>query len=489
MANQHVFNEDKVACVLGGFVFLLGLCKFAGLDLVGWILKMGMWVDDPMVCFKAATKGYMEGWQALLATYVFVTLGLSVGIKMMKGNPIKFIGAFTVIFFIAVACYVCGANAYIAANPTQLAKQGIPWALGLSTEAGLILALIVGILLGNLAPGFVEKLQECGACRPELFVKIAIVILGVELGVKAADAAAFAGVVIFRGLCAIVEAYLLYWAVVYYVARKYFKFNKEWAAPLASGISICGVSAAIATGGAIRARPVVPIMVSSLVVVFTCIEMLILPFIASAVLHNEPMVAGGWMGLAVKSDGGAIASGAITESLILTKAAALGTNWETGWITMVTTTVKVFIDMFIGVWSFILAYIWTKYFDAEAKEGKKMSWGDVWDRFPRFVLGYVITFLIMLTICISSPDMHKVAKSISGALNGLRVMFFLLTFFSIGLVSNFKKLLEEGIGRLAIVYVVCLFGFIIWVGLFISYLFFHGMTPPLAQAAAAAAGM
>ncbi|MDO4839433.1 MAG: putative sulfate exporter family transporter [Desulfovibrionaceae bacterium] len=489
MANQHVFNEDKVACVLGGFVFLLGLCKFAGLDLVGWILKMGMWVDDPMVCFKAATKGYMEGWQALLATYVFVTLGLSVGIKMMKGNPIKFIGAFTVIFFIAVACYVCGANAYIAANPTQLAKQGIPWALGLSTEAGLILALIVGIILGNFAPGFVEKLQECGACRPELFVKIAIVILGVELGVKAADAAAFAGVVIFRGLCAIVEAYLLYWAVVYYVARKYFKFNKEWAAPLASGISICGVSAAIATGGAIRARPVVPIMVSSLVVVFTCIEMLILPFIASAVLHNEPMVAGGWMGLAVKSDGGAIASGAITESLILTKAAALGTNWETGWITMVTTTVKVFIDMFIGVWSFILAYIWTKYFDAEAKEGKKMSWGDVWDRFPRFVLGYVITFLIMLTICISSPDMHKVAKSISGALNGLRVMFFLLTFFSIGLVSNFKKLLEEGIGRLAIVYVVCLFGFIIWVGLFISYLFFHGMTPPLAQAAAAAAGM
>ena len=484
MANQHVFNEDKVACILGGFVFLLGLCKFAGLDLVGWILKMGMWVSDPMVCFKAATKGYMEGWQALLATYAFVTLGLSVGIKMMKGNPIKFIGAFTVVFFIAVACYVCGANAYIAANPTQLAKQGIPWALGLSTEAGLILALIVGILLGNLAPGFVEKLQECGACRPELFVKIAIVILGVELGVKAADAAAFAGVVIFRGLCAIVEAYLLYWAVVYYVARKYFKFNKEWAAPLASGISICGVSAAIATGGAIRARPVVPIMVSSLVVVFTCIEMLILPFIASAVLHTEPMVAGGWMGLAVKSDGGAIASGAITESLILTKAAALGTNWETGWITMVTTTVKVFIDMFIGVWSFILAYIWTKYFDAEAKEGKKMSWGDVWDRFPRFVLGYVITFLIMLSICLSDADMHKVAKSISSSLNGLRVMFFLLTFFSIGLVSNFKKLLEEGIGRLAIVYVVCLFGFIIWVGLFISYLFFHGMTPPIAAAAA-----
>ena len=60
--------------------------------------------------------------------------------------------------------------------------------------------------------------------------------------------------------------------------------------------------------------------------------------------------------------------------------------------------------------------------------------------------------------------------------------FFMLTFFAIGVVSNFRKLMEEGIGRLAIVYIVCLFGFIIWVGLFISYAFFHGMTPPVVGA-------
>ena len=480
MANQaQGLNGGRGAGLIGGFIFLLGMAYFWGVDLIGWICKMGMWVGDPMKCFKAAHKGYMEGWQALICTYVFVTVMLAVGIKLMKGNVFRFIIAFTVVYFIAICCYVIGANAYIAANPTQIAKMGVPWALGLSTEAGLIVALIVGIIIGNLFPSVVEYLHE--ACRPELFVKIAIVILGCELGVKAASAAGFAGVVIFRGLCAIVEAYLLYWAFVYYVARKFFKFNKEWAAPLASGISICGVSAAIATGGAIRARPIVPIMVSSLVVVFTCIEMLLLPFVASYFLGNEPMVAGGWMGLAVKSDGGAIASGAITESLILTKAAGNGTNWEPGWIQMVTTTVKIFIDMFIGVWAFVLAYIWTKHFDPEAKKGRAMSWGDVWDRFPRFVLGYVITFLIMLGICIVSPDLHKTAAQISGPINGLRTLFFLLTFFSIGMISNFRKLLEEGIGRLAIVYIVCLFGFIIWIGLFISWLFFHGMTPPLAQ--------
>ena len=110
----------------------------------------------------------------------------------------------------------------------------------------LILALVMGIVISNFMPNLAESLKD--ACRPELFVKIAIVIMGAELGVKAADAAGFAGHIIFRGLCAIVEAYLLYWCVVYYVARRYFKFNREWAAPLASGISICGVSAAIEKG-------------------------------------------------------------------------------------------------------------------------------------------------------------------------------------------------------------------------------------------------
>ena len=173
--------------------------------------------------------------------------------------------------------------------------------------------------------------------------------------------------------------------------------------------------------------------------------------------------------------------GAITESLILAKMAGLGTEWEPGWIVMVTTTVKIFIDMFIGIWALLLAYIWTAKFD-KTRGDRTMTWGDVMDRFPRFVLGYLGTFLVLLIVCLSTPELHKVGKAMSGAMNGFRVIFFLMTFFSIGMVSNFRKLMEEGIGRLAIVYIVCLFGFIIWVGLFISYAFFHGMTPPVVGA-------
>ena len=100
------------------------------------------------------------------------------------------------------------------------------------------------------------------------------------------------------------------WPVVYLIARKGFGFSREWSAPLASGISICGVAAAIATGGAIRARPQFPVLVSSLVVIFAVIEVLLLPALANAFMSHEPLVAAAWMGLAVKTDGAAVAAGA-----------------------------------------------------------------------------------------------------------------------------------------------------------------------------------
>jgi hypothetical protein len=80
------------------------------------------------------------------------------------------------------------------------------------------------------------------------------------------------------------------------------------------------------------------------------------------------------------------------------------------------------------------------------------------------------------------PDMTAAAKTATDEGNVFRVLFFAMTFFSIGMISNFRRLWEEGIGRLAAVYLISLFGFIIWIGLFISWVFFHGITPPLAGA-------
>ncbi len=481
MTTKAGFTEDKMALLLGTLIFVLGGLNVFGLDLLGWAVKTNTWLTFDKI-FVASTKTYngVPGLISLLMTYVGLTVLLSWAIKMLHGDVIKFIKGFSIAFFISYLCFAVGHYGYIAVTPDQLPKFGIPWSLGLTGEAGFIVALLAGVFVGNFMPGLAKEMRE--ACRPEMFVKIAIVIMGAELGVKAAGAMGLASSVLFRGLCAIVEAYLIYWTVVYYISRKYFKFSKEWAAPLASGISICGVSAAIATGGAIRARPVVPIMVSSLVVVFTCVEMLILPFVASWFLHGDPLVAGGWMGLAVKSDGGAVASGAITDALIRAKALAVdGVKYQEGWVVMVTTTVKVFIDIFIGVWAFVLAWIWCAKIETVGCHQQRMNFGEVWQRFPRFVLGYVITFLLLLVFCAQSKENMDIGKTVVSSLGSLRAIFFVLTFFTIGVVSNFKKLMEEGIGKLAAVYVACLFGFIIWVGLFISWLFFHGVLPPLAS--------
>ncbi len=471
-------NEDWLAVWIGLFLFVLALASLAGVDLLGWAVTTSVWTSVTRA-LGAASKTYagLPGLVCLLATYVFLAVLMAIGARALGADVRRFIKAFTAVFFVSYATWIAGSWAYIAATPDKLKTLGIGWSLNLTNEAGFIIALIAGLLVGNFMPAAAAAMKE--AVRPELYVKTAIVILGGYLGVTAAEQLGLATSVMFRGLCAIVEAYLIYWALVYFIARKYFRFSKEWAAPLASGISICGVSAAIATGSAIKARPVVPIMVSSLVVIFAVVELLILPFAAQAFLHQEPMVAGAWMGLAVKTDGAAVASGAIAESLIRAKAAAGGIQYQPGWIMGTTTTVKVFIDVFIGVWAFILAWIWAA--KIEPRAGEKVGKGQIWERFPKFVLGYMAAFFLILLIGVAAPALISKTKAAMSQANVFRGIFFVMTFFSIGVVSNFRKLWEEGIGRLAAVYVLCLFGFIIWIGLAISWIFFHGVKPPLAQ--------
>jgi uncharacterized membrane protein YadS len=469
-------SEDWLAVLIGLAVFALSLGAVVGLDLLGWATAPKSWIDiDKAV--QPAGASPLGGVLALILTYGFVLALMLLGAAALGANAVRFAVSFTIIYWLAYLCWVLGNFAYIAVTtPADMEKFGIGWSLRLTGESGYLFALILGLFIANVLPGFASRLSD--AVRPELFIKTAIVILGGTLGIKAAEQLGLASSVMFRGLAAIIEAYLLYWAVVYFVARKWFGFSREWAAPLASGISICGVSAAIATAAAIRARPMVAVMVSSLVVIFAMVELLILPFIAAAFLSHEPMVAAAWMGLAVKTDGAAVASGAITEALIYAEAAARGVTYDKGWMVGTTTTVKIFIDIFIGVWAFVLAYIWTRYIEPR-QNGDRLRTAEIWERFPKFVLGFVATFLIVFVIAVASEAYLKPLSAAMSEANVFRQIFFLLTFFAIGLMADLRKLWQEGIGRLAAVYVICLFGFIVWVGLIISWIFFHDVQPPI----------
>jgi uncharacterized membrane protein YadS len=470
-------TEDWLAVAIGLLVFGLALLSVSGTDVLGWAVNTSVY-NNLSQALNPVAKAYasLGGGGALIATYAALLVVLSLGVVVLGGDVKKFVPAFTAVFLLAYGSWIAGSYAHIAAvTPADYQKFGIDWSLRLTNEGGFIVALLVGIIIANFFPRVAEWLKE--AIRPELYIKIAIVILGATVAVTAAGRLNLASSLLIRGAAAIIEAYLIYWAVIYFVARKWFGFSREWSVPLASGISICGVAAAIATGGAIRARPAVPVLVSSLVVVFAVVEVLILPFLAQTFLWQEPLVAGAWIGLAVKTDGAAVAGGGITEALITAKAAAEGIKYQPGWILATTTTVKIFIDIFIGIWAFILGYIWTNHID---KGPDKAKASEIWQRFPKFILGFIFVFAVSLWLAVgSTPDIAKALPAAASEANVFRVIFFILTFFSIGVLSDFRKLWQQGFGKLAAVYFVSLFGFVIWVGLFISWLFFSGVKPPL----------
>src|ERR1700733_6279970 len=303
IALQARLNEDWLAGVIGLLVFGLALVSISGTDLLGWAVTTSVYTDLSQALNPIAkVYAWLGGGGALLATYAALLVVLSIGVATLGADVRKFALAFTAMFAISYASWIFGSYAYVAAvTPAEQQKFGLSWSLKLTNEGGFIVALLSGIVIANFFPRLAEWLKE--AIRPELYIKIAIVILGATVAVTAAGRLNLASSLLLRGAAAIVEAYLIYWAVIYYIARKWFGFSREWSVPLASGISICGVAAAIATGGAIRARPAVPILVSSLVVVFAVVEILILPFLAQTFLWQEPLVAGAWIGLAIKTDG------------------------------------------------------------------------------------------------------------------------------------------------------------------------------------------
>jgi hypothetical protein len=124
----------------------------------------------------------------------------------------------------------------------------------------------------------------------------------------------------------------------------------------------------------------------------------------------------------------------------------------------------------------VLAAVWV--YGIERKPGARIPLREVLRRFPAFVLGYFLLFLATLGLSLFRPQTATGLGAVAAHLEPIRGLFFALTFFTIGMASDLKRLWAEGIGRLALVYAISLFGFIIWIGLAISWLFFHGAAPP-----------
>ncbi len=523
-------TEDWWAVWLGLTFFGLGLLTIAGIDLVGWIAYPKKWVfslpegaiPKKIVswdhAFYALGGKYSltakETYKALgpigsiLVTYVVFTIATTIGAYFQKWDVKRYVMGWTIIFFLTYLVWFIGHHAFFSATVVDLKKSHFPDMLTLSLGGGasFILALLVGLIIGNFFKPLANFLTE--AAKPEWFIKTAIVFLGVKVGylpIKAVlqtvhlgskgaqfgqEMAHFTLELFIAGAAATAVAYFIFWPGVYSISRLIFKLPRKTAAVLASAISICGVSAAVATGGAVRARPVVSIMVSALVVVYAVIELIILPGFFTYIWPGteHPIVAGSAMGLAVKTDGADAAAGELLDEFMrneIEKQTEGKVVWMEGVITTSAVMTKIWIDMFIGLWAFVLALVWC--YKIECHEGDKVPFSEVWFRFPKFVLGYFAAWFVYLGIFFGpghagAPEGMAILKAAkSGAVpveKGMRKLFFMLTFMSLGIITDFKKLAEAQFGKMVWVYFIALFLFIIPVAIIVAYLFHSGMTIP-----------
>ncbi len=518
-----LLQEDWWAVWLGVGFFLLGLLSIAGVDVLGWITYPRKWVFSlpagatakKIVTWQHAfyplggkysltAKGFYKSLGpigGILLTYVVFTITTSIGAYFMRWDLKKYIAGWSIIFFLTYLTWFVGHHAFFSASVIDLRKSHFPpmFTMSLGGGASFILALIVGLSIGNFFKPLAKFLST--AAKPEWFIKTAIVFLGVKVGylpIKAAATSqklghAVAGLtfdLFVAGAAATIVAYMVFWPGVYLIARKLFKLPRATAAVLGSGISICGVSAAVATGGAVRAKPVVSIMVSSLVVVWAVIELLVLPSFFTHVWPGtaDPLVAGSAMGMSVKTDGADAAAGELLDEFMRTKVET-ETNgqvvWPAGVITTSAVMTKVWIDMFIGLWAFILAMVWV--YKIDKRQGERVPFSEVWHRFPKFVIGYFLAWFIYLGIFFGpghagAADGMALLKSAKvGAVHvekGMRKLFFMLTFMSLGIITDFTKLKQAQFGKMVWVYFVSLFFFIIPVAMLVAYLFHHGMVIP-----------
>jgi uncharacterized membrane protein YadS len=195
---------------------------------------------------------------------------------------------------------------------------------------------------------------------------------------------------------------------------------------LSSAVSICGVSAAIATSGAIQGDSKKLSYVVSMVLITAIPMMIIMPYIANYFGFSEE-VTGAWLGGSIDTSGAVVASGSLVGETAL----------------KISTIVKFSQNVLLGVAALAISVYWTYTNHPAGKEAaNKPSLGVIWERFPKFVLGFIAASLLFSFFL--QPD---TVASVKGDIKSIQGLWFALAFTSIGLETNFKDLIRENSKR------------------------------------------
>jgi uncharacterized membrane protein YadS len=395
MKRNPLLSEDYTAVLMAFLIIIITLVGFkVTLPAFGWKTgqELNALVSDSQILIN------------LVILYGFGYL-VMVAATFLMGQilPMKSIAGYSLIFFIAIIAQVFTGNAAI--------KN-----LGLEI---VLFSLMIGLFISNIlnVPEWVKPVIQT-----ELYIKIGLVLLGCGIIFKdILQAGAL-------GLLQSVVVVLVVWQFSFWLCKK-FNLEDELRAMLSSAVAICGVSAAIATAGAIKGDSKKLSYVISLVLITAIPMMLFMPLIAKATGMSGAM-AGAWLGGTIDTTGAVVAAGKVLGDEALKFA----------------TVVKFSQNVLLGLAAFAISVYWA-YTKNEKQERPSLK--TIWERFPKFVLGFiaasiVFSFLLNANTVISAKSTIK----------ELQTFWFALAFVSIGLETKFVDIFKLDNGRPAFAFLI-----------------------------------
>jgi uncharacterized membrane protein YadS len=296
-----------------------------------------------------------------------------------------------------------------------------------------LVALALGLIVSNTVG--LPRWMDAGF-RVEFYVKTGIVLLGA--GVPLA-------LILWAGPVAIGQAALVSLAtfgVIYFVATR-LGLDRRLAATLGAGGAVCGVSGSIAVAGAVGARREHAPIAITLVILWAIVMIFVLPIIARA-LGLPTGVAGAWIGTSEFADAAGLAA-AQTYSGYAGHVQGI-TGSPDAAVSAFTLMKVIGRDVWIGIWAFVLSLIATTRWENTGIQGRARI-GEVWHRFPKFVLGFLIASALVSLV---AADMHyaeykqALTPVLVQPLQTLRVWAFTFCFLSIGLTTRVRELASAG---------------------------------------------
>lgn len=416
---KHIkLNEDWASVVIGGLMIVAVLASSFIPAMPQFGPKTG-WNGWTVLSTEVFTSGNSL---RLLMTFLYFLLFAMIGTWLTGNYGKEQLKAFPIVFILSMAAQF-------------VASSGSMKNLGLET---VLFSLLLGLLVSNVlrTPGWLKA-----GIQSEFYIKIGLVLLGADILFSEIMRAGF------YGLLQAVVVVISVWYFAFWLAKK-LKVDDEMSVMLASAVSICGVSAAIATAGAIKGDSKKLSYVISLVLVVAIPMMILMPLLAKWMqLPDE--VTGAWLGGSIDTTGAVVAGGTIAGDIAL----------------KFSTIIKFSQNVLLGIAAFLISVFWTI---RKSKEGesKKVSLSVIWERFPKFVLGFIVVSLVF-SFLIDSETASTVGKTVKS----YRSLWFNLAFVSIGLETKFKDLIRMDGGRPLWAFLIAQ-GFNILVTLAVAYLLF-----------------